>query len=140
MFMGANYSTGAVFHATPVPVRAIGARRTTLLSGTMRNDNAQDVSDVSQSLPSDRTRQVEHWRCSRVPIVLANCRRRSMASFARKILRIPHCGSKTQLEMIGTNQIQFHTSVQLQVVSHVESQLCVRKQTCTLSHTLTLIA
>ena len=33
---------------------------------------AQDVSEVSQSPLSGRTQQVEHWCCSRVPIVLAS--------------------------------------------------------------------
>ena len=34
--------------------------------------HVHDVSEVSQSQLSDRTQQVEHWRCSRVPIVLAS--------------------------------------------------------------------
>ena len=34
--------------------------------------HAQDVSAVSQSPLSERTQRVEHWRCSRMPIVLAS--------------------------------------------------------------------
>ena len=34
--------------------------------------HAQDVSEVSQPPLSDRTQQVEHGRCSHVPIVLAS--------------------------------------------------------------------
>ena len=34
--------------------------------------HAQDVSEVSQSPLSDRTKQVEHWGCGCVPIVLAS--------------------------------------------------------------------
>ena len=33
--------------------------------------HAQDVSEVSQFPLSDRSQQVDHWRCGRMPIVLA---------------------------------------------------------------------
>ena len=57
--------------------------------------HAQDVSEVSQPPPlSDRTQQVEHWRCSRVPIVLASDDMQALAVEA--VDTAHHCASLQQ--------------------------------------------
>ena len=54
--------------------------------------HAQDVSEVSQPPLSDRTQQVEHWRCSRVPIVLASDD--MQASAVEAVDTAHHCSSQ----------------------------------------------
>ena len=53
--------------------------------------HAQDVSEVSQSPLSDRMQQVEHWRCGRMPIVLASDDMQALAVEAVDIAQINHC-------------------------------------------------
>ena len=54
--------------------------------------HAEDVSEVSQSPLSDRTQQVEHWRCSRMPIVLASSNMQASAVVA--VDTAHHCSSQ----------------------------------------------
>ena len=54
--------------------------------------HAQDVSEVPQPPLSDRTQQVEHWRCSRVSIVLTSDDMQTSAVEAVDIAH--HCSSQ----------------------------------------------
>ena len=66
---------------------------------------AQDVPEVSQSPLSDRTQQVEHWRCSCVPIVLASGG--MQASDVEAVDTAHHCSS--QRPMPRTNVSMWNT-------------------------------
>ena len=54
--------------------------------------HAQDVSGVSLPSLSDHTQQVEHWRCSRVSIVLASGD--MQASAVETVDTAHHCSSQ----------------------------------------------
>ena len=54
--------------------------------------HAQDVSEVLQPPLADRTQKVEHWRCSRVPIVLVSDD--MQASAVAAVDTAHHCSSR----------------------------------------------
>ncbi len=70
--------------------------------------HAQDVSAVSQSPLSERTQRVEHWRCSRMPIVLASDDMQALAVEA--VDTAHHCASLQQsTSMPRTNVSMWNT-------------------------------